>query len=134
MISELPPGANGTTKRIGFAGYCAAAMSGIMASASAARRTSDSSVIAISSRSVLIAAQPAVDGIDGAGDVAGARRGEEHGEIGELFGLAVPAHRDLGLRLPLAVFGRVVAADLGAHDGAGGEAGRGEAGLAAPPR
>src|SRR5687767_15095811 len=80
--------------------------------------------------SVLVAAQSAVDREYGAGDVAGARGSEEDREVGELLGLAVAAHRDLVLRLPLAVLGGVVAPDLVAHDAARRDAVHGDAVLA----
>src|SRR5688500_13764181 len=111
MISEVPPGAKGTTKRIGFAGQpCALAPSGTAtastASASNARRARIGVFILLVlsvGRLVLVAAQPAVHREHGAGDVSGARRGEEHGEVCELPGLAVAAHGNLVLRLLLAV-------------------------------
>src|SRR5690349_4035392 len=68
------------------------------------------------SSSELVAAQAAVDGNHGAGDVARAGRGEEGDQVGEVFGLAVFTHRDVVLALVLAEFRRVVAQDLLADD------------------
>src|SRR5687768_8813901 len=105
MISEVPPGANGTTKRIGFVGKPWAEAPREMASAAAPA----SSLFMRVSWSELVAAQAPVDGNDRAGDVARARRHEEGDERRQLLRLAVAAHVDLVLRLPLPVLGRVVA-------------------------
>src|SRR5918994_5096698 len=103
MVLE-PPGAKGTTRRIGFVGYVCA---------------SDAAEIANESRNrtvfivllELIAAQTAVDGNHRAGDVARERRGEEAHEVRDVRRLAVFADRDVLLAFFLAEFGRVVAQD-----------------------
>src|SRR5262245_31624488 len=64
----------------------------------------------------LITAQAPVHRDDGSRNVAGEGRSKEADEVGDVLGLAVLAHRDLVLGLPLAVLGRVVAQDLLAHD------------------
>src|SRR5579884_132358 len=66
-----------------------------------------------------VAAEAAVYGNDGAGDVLGERRRQKDGEDGELLRFAVAAHRDFRCGMALAVFLGIVAADLLAHDAAG---------------
>src|SRR6202171_2646681 len=114
-ISELPPGANGTTNRIGFTGYVCACAANTNASATMAA----AAIRFISSSLKLISPKAAVDRDHRPGDVVGARRGEERNEIGDVLGLAVLAHRNLVLALPLPVLGCVVAKDLLAHDAPG---------------
>src|SRR5262249_24082022 len=60
----------------------------------------------------LVASQAAVDGNDGAGDVSGEGRGKKADEVCHILRLAIATDRDLVLRLPFAVFGRIVATDL----------------------
>src|SRR6185295_10730105 len=75
---ELPPGANGTSRWIGFVGYaCAPAFEKIKNSRREANR--------IRPLLELIAAQAAVDRNHGAGDIARERRGEEAGEVREIL-------------------------------------------------
>src|SRR6516225_4439341 len=80
--------------------------------------------------SELIAAKPAIDRDDGAGDIACLGRGEEHGERGEIFRFAPIANRDLLLREFLTKILRIVAADLLAHASSGRNAVYGDAVLA----
>src|SRR4051812_40395761 len=78
----------------------------------------------------LITPQPAIDGNDGAGDVAGARRDEEADEVREILGLAVFADRDVLFALLLPELGRVVAQDLLCDDAPGRDRVDRDAGLA----
>src|SRR5919198_6529204 len=75
----------------------------------------------------LVAAQAAVDGNDGAGDVARARRREEADEVGDVLGLTIFADRNVLAAFALAEFGRVVAQDLLGDDAAGRHAVHGDA-------
>src|ERR1700674_3855749 len=91
-ISELPPGAKGTTKRIGFEGHAWALAANGKASARPNAAMALRGKFIESSCLVLVAPEAAIDGIYGPGDVAGARRGEEHRQVRELLGLAVSSH------------------------------------------
>ena len=67
-------------------------------------------------RSELVAPQAAVDRNNGAGDIAGQRRGQKAHEICYILRLAVAADGNLVVGLPLPLLGRVIATDLLRHD------------------
>src|SRR5262245_21415612 len=117
-ISDVPPGANGTTKRIAWRGHaaCARASAGHAMQAAAARARRRWIVMRRLRRPELVAPQAAVDRNHGAGDVARARAGEKAHQIGDVLGLAVASHRNLVIALPLPVLRCVVAQDLLAVD------------------
>src|SRR5450755_1059853 len=75
----------------------------------------------------LVAAQPAVDGDDRAGNVTRQRRGEKYCQHRKILGLAPIAHWNFFLGKMLAIILRIVAADLLAHDAAGRNAIDGDA-------
>src|SRR4029079_16283799 len=95
-ISEVPPGANGATRRIGLLGHWAAAPSETK-KASAAKTL----LMMRISLSELVAPQSPVGGDHGAGDVARAGRPQERDQRRQLLRFAVATHVDLVLRLPL---------------------------------
>src|SRR4051812_27189496 len=99
----------GTSKPSGAAGCAALASASRGASAAAAAAIRTSRLWGMSFSLELVAAQTAVDRNHRAGDVARLRRGEEAGEVREVLGLAVFAHRDVLVAAALALLGRIVA-------------------------
>jgi hypothetical protein len=69
--------------------------------------------------SELVLAQTAIHRNDRTRNGLGQGRGQEHHQVSQLFRLAIAPHRDLVVRLPLSILGRVVAENLLGVDAAG---------------
>src|SRR3954467_13777263 len=115
--SQAPAGTSKFTAVAGWEAF-ASARRGPKAAARAPIRISRRFGMAAPS-SELIAAQAPVHGDHRASDVAGARRGEEANQVGDVVRLAVLADRNFLLALLLAVLRRIVAQDLLGHDAPG---------------
>src|SRR5215470_18789976 len=99
-MDELPPGANGTTSRIGLVGNCCPCA--IVAVASRIN-TAKLRMLPLPSPSELVAAQAAIDRNHCPRDVARERRREKAREMRDVLGLSIFADRNFVLGLPFAV-------------------------------